>query len=285
MSPPLRRTILAAGLAVGALRFAFRPDAVSPAGAALFLGEILLLFALALRYARRVERTPPLAIAGFLAGLLALVGTAEIVSMKSGLLGGGYAYGAPILDPAIGGVPLLVLLAWALFGLLSGMTTRVLLGERPPRRPGDPARPPALWLAIPVNGVIMLGIDLAVEWHFSGAAGFWSWRPEEGSRALIDGVPAGNFILWFLVGCAVPLLEKVTGMGPRGRKGVEAARFALRTAPALGYALLLAAGIPLDLAASAPLGALACSAGCVAVTARLGGLARAARRRDLKASG
>lgn len=285
MSRSARWTVLAAGLAAGALRFAVRPDAASPAGAALFLGEILILFALALRYARLVEGTPPLAIAGFLAGLLVLVGAAEAVSMKSGLLGGGYAYRAPILSPGIGGVPLLVLLAWALFGLLSGMTTRVLLSERPPRRPGESAQPPALGLAVFVNGAVMLGIDLAVEWHFSGAAGFWSWRPEKGSRALIDGVPAGNFLLWFLVGCAVPLLEKAAGLGPRGRKGAEAAGFALRAAPAFGYALLLAAGIPLDLAAAAPLGALACGAGCAAVTVRLAGLRRAGRRPGLRASG
>ncbi len=280
MSIKTRWMILAAGLAAGAFKFALHPDAASPAGAALFLGEILILLALALRYAALVEGRPGLRTAAFLALLTILVWAAEAVSMKTGFLGGGYSYGAAVLDPGIGGVPLLVLLSWALFGLLSGSVTRVLAGEN---------RFPSLGLAALANGVVMLGIDLAVEWHFSGAAGFWAWGTNQaagtGGATLLDGIPPGNFLLWFAVGCAVPVLERLTGAESRGPRGDSKPGFSLRASPALGFALLLFAGIFLDLAAGAPIGALACGAGFLAVAARLVRLKRSAGREDVRLSG
>jgi uncharacterized membrane protein len=284
-----RRALLAAGLsaglAAGALRFVLRPDAASPAGAALFVSEVLILFALGLRYAIRVESRRAFRTAAFLTCLVILVWAAETVSMKTGLLGGGYIYGAALLRPGLGGVPLLVLLSWALFGLLSGSITRVLVGEAPRDRSGRPSRLPALGLAVLVNGAVMLGIDLAVEWHFSGAAGFWTWRSAEGSPMLLNGIPPGNFILWFAVGCVVPLVERLTGAEGRESQGESKPEILLRTAPALGFALLLFAGVFLDLAAGAPIGALACGAGFLAVAARLVRLSRPARRGRFRVSG
>ena len=132
----------------------------------------------------------------------------------------------------------------------------------------------------------MLGIDLAVEWHFSGAAGFWAWRPATEGSPLIDGIPPGNFLLWFAVGCAVPVLERLAGAAlGRGPRGDAKPEFLLRVSPALGFALLLAAGAFLDLGAGAPIGALACGAGFLAVAARLFRLKRTDRRESVRASG
>ncbi|MGB9005970.1 MAG: hypothetical protein WCB96_09620, partial [Candidatus Aminicenantales bacterium] len=122
---------------------------------------------------------------------------------------------------------------------------------------------------------VMLGIDLAVEWHFSGAAGFWTWHPAEGVTPTLSGVPAGNFLLWFAVGCAVPFVESLAGAD---RREERAAGFLLRASPALGFALLLFAGTLLDLATGATAGALACLTGLVAVTARLVRLRAQARQ-------
>lgn len=285
-----RRAILAAGIAAGlvagAAHFIVHPGTEEPAGAALFVGEVLLLSALGLYYAIWVEGRRKARIALFLACLVLLAWSIEAVALRSGLLGGGYSYRAKLLQPGLGGVPLMVLLAWALFGLLSSSITRFLLNGVAARTPCAPPRLPALGLAMLVNGAVMLGIDLAVEWHFSGAAGFWAWKPPAGGPAyLLDGVPWGNFLLWAAVGVAAQALERLTGTVASASAPAGAAGFPLRAAPALGFALLLAVGAPLNLAAGAPGGALACGAGFLAVAARLAVLVRARGRGNLRAFG
>ncbi|GEM_PF-1413874 len=234
---------------IGAFAVLFIGSAVSyvllgrfdrPESTGLLLGMSGFLFIFTFVYIRFMEDVTPDKWIGFSMVIWFLGWLVENVSQRSGLLGGYYHYDyAKLHALSLGSVPLLVPTIWLLFSLLVGSISHYL-NDRPEFMNKERQVRFLSWKYFErslISGGLMLSIDFAIEWHFSSVAGFWKWRIETGPS--LDGIPIGNFILWFGVGFLIPTLEKGTGVP--ARNFLREDRF-LRALPALGLCVLLGAG-------------------------------------------
>lgn len=137
--------------------------------------------------------TPPRGILFLL--LAATAGLAfEIVGLRfETMFGGQYHYHAP--DPALWGVPVAIVLYWAVFIYTGYSVVTSFLCWQGRRKP-DIRRPEVGFLGglVLLDGLVTVAIDLFLD-PLQVRAGHWSWT----AGGPYFGVPIGNFVGWFFV--------------------------------------------------------------------------------------
>jgi len=114
-----------------------------------------------------------------LLGVAALGFAVEVIGIRSGLPFGSYSYTA-VLQPQIFGVPVVMAFAWMV--LVAGIK-QTLQGFGLTR-----------WLEVLLAALWMTAIDLVIDPLAANLLGYWRW----GSPGNYYGIPAGNFVGWFL---------------------------------------------------------------------------------------
>ncbi|HKP10510.1 MAG TPA: carotenoid biosynthesis protein [Blastocatellia bacterium] len=137
--------------------------------------------------------------------LAAAVGlVAEIVGSKTGLIFGGYGY-TDALGPRLLAVPVVMASAWM---VLVGYVREML-------RPFELSWPAEVVIA----AAWMTAIDLLIDPLAAGPLGYWRWA----APGAYYGVPARNFLGWFLVSLLIFALVK--GFAERGHSRNSIAQF------------------------------------------------------------
>ena len=123
---------------------------------------------------------------------------AELVGVTTGFPFGRYSYS---LQPQVGGVPLLVPLAWAMMLWPTLVVVRRLLPGRVVSRAA-------------VGGIALAGWDLFLDPQMI-RAGYWHWAGGQGP--VLNGVPLVNTLGWLVVGTVlVCVLDVLTPSIPDG---------------------------------------------------------------------
>jgi uncharacterized membrane protein len=147
---------------------------------------------------RAAARWGPSRAAGALAAIGAGSLVVERVGARTGVPFGRYHY-TPALRPQIGGVPVVVPLAWAAMALPAREVATAALGER--ASPG--------WRVI-VGAAALTAWDLFLDPQMV-AEGYWRWA----RRGTYRGIPTSNFAGWMATGLAVmAVLEGVLPPAP-----------------------------------------------------------------------
>jgi putative membrane protein len=129
---------------------------------------------------------------GWAAGLVLVTGggglLAEAVGLRTGLPFGDYTYatGSESLGPTVLDVPVVVPLAWTM------MAYPVFLAARRMTRR----------FVAPAGGFGLAAWDVFLDPQMV-ADGRWTWADPTPALPGVEGVPAGNFLGWFLVGTAM----------------------------------------------------------------------------------
>jgi len=225
---------------------------------------VAVLFLSHLGYTRRVEGRPLLRLVPYSAFLWFAAGTMEAVGIRSGL----YLYEDTALSAfRLGPVPVLIPTIWMLLCWLAESISEFLFAFDRGRKESRAARCLA-------SAWIMLSFALAMEWQLSRRIGLWSWADaHRGPR--LDGVPLYNFLIWFAVGLAAPLLADLF-RAPAIRYRTES-RF-VRSLPVIGFGWALLGGAVMNFSCGFPT-AGAVTLGSLVVLAAI--LFRGARRRRL----
>jgi hypothetical protein len=228
----------------------------------ILLGALSLTFIFAaLRHMANVEGRRPFRMLPV--SILFWLGTwlAEEILLHTGLPGGRYTYGTALLARIrIGTVPLIVPTLWTAFGWMA--SSIVAAGGRVPAASLDQvgggrpysARHRGVLRHGFQGGLVFVSIAFAVEWHFSRAAGFWTWQAID-SRFALDGVPIANFFLWFAVGYFAVGLGPIVHAPPI-RYGDAALYY--RRLPVYGLCALLVAGSVMNFAKGIVFGGWGC---------------------------
>jgi Carotenoid biosynthesis protein len=247
--------------------------------------QALVLFICALHHMKNVEGRDPGEFIRFSLLIWVAAWVVEFLALKTGFLGAYYHYKpSRLLSFGSRGVPIIVPTAWLIFSVLDSSISHFLF-ENFKVRQRAPWRP---WFSLLVksclSGWVMLSLGFSVEWHFSQIARFWNWRPVGDAVSVPEGVPAGNFILWFSFGLLLPLFERITHTPKFEYKSPG---FFRQASPSLGFGILLSAGLWLNLANNFFLGAVFCSVSLVLLASFLisFGQIRARRLRESLARG
>lgn len=125
----------------------------------------------------------------------AITGLVEGVGVRTGIPFGRYRY-TGVLRPEIGGVPLLVPLAWFAMAVPARDTALATLDERASRasRPAPANR----WARIVAGAAALTAWDLFLDPQMVGE-GYWAWA----RRGRYRGIPLTNYAGWFATGLAV----------------------------------------------------------------------------------
>jgi hypothetical protein len=165
---------------------------------ALLVAPAALLFLSHIRYTWKVEGRPFLKILPYSAALWSFTWFLEL----TGVWGGFYRYEKSALGTVLlAGVPVLIPTVWMIFCWLAESIVEFLFA------PGRRSRSVGLVRAL-ASAWVLTAIALALEWQFSKAIGVWRWI-EAGGGWRIDGVPAVNFLIWFIVGLAAPPIARL----------------------------------------------------------------------------
>ncbi|ADP80391.1 carotenoid biosynthesis protein [Pseudofrankia inefficax] len=125
---------------------------------------------------------------------------AEVVGLRTGWPFGRYAY-TNGLGPEIGGVPVIIPLAWSMMAypaLLFGRHAATTI-----RGPG----PAGQAVTALVGGTLLAGWDLFLDPRMV-AEGFWAWAPSDGPG--LNGIPLTNTAGWLVVGTVlVAVLDRL----------------------------------------------------------------------------
>jgi putative membrane protein len=103
----------------------------------------------------------------------------EVIGVRSGLPFGAYSY-TGVLQPQLLGVPVVMAFAWM-----------VLVASIKQTLQGADLSP---WLEVPLAALWMTAIDLVIDPLAANLLGYWHWR----TAGSYYGVPASNFVGWFL---------------------------------------------------------------------------------------
>jgi hypothetical protein len=200
----------------------------------LLIAPAVLLFFSQIRYTRIIEGRRLLRLLPYSAAVWAFTWAIEAAGVRSGL----YRYQDVVLNAfRLGPVPLLIPTVWMLFCWLAESITEYLFGiDRGLRWSGLRRSLASAW--------ILVSIAFTLEWHFSRFIGLWSWA-EASAGLRIDGIPLINFLIWFAVGLAAPLLADLT-RAPVIRYRTD--NGFLRALPAIGFGLTLAINAVLNFA-------------------------------------
>lgn len=195
---------------------------------------VLLLAGGALAFAAGTHG-PRRAVAAFAAAAAAGY-TAEWAGVRTGLPFGEYDY-TGALWPQVGGVPVIVALAWGGMGLAAHATAAAILSGRtaPPASPAIPGHSPVSGTPAAPNrpaaptrgrtaapggrvGRVVVGAGALTAWDLfldpqMTRLGLWSWA----EPGLYRGIPAGNFAGWLLVSLLVMALIDVVVADPAAR--------------------------------------------------------------------
>jgi putative membrane protein len=150
--------------------------------------------------------------ARYLTLTVALGLVAEVVGLRTGWPFGRYAY-TNGLGPEIGGVPVIIPLAWSMMAypaLLFGRRAATIRG------PGAAGRA----VTALVGGMLLAGWDLFLDPRMV-AEGFWAWAPSDGPG--LNRIPLTNTAGWLVVGTVlVAVLDRLPDP-TSGRAGNSAA--------------------------------------------------------------
>lgn len=102
----------------------------------------------------------------------------EVIGVATGFPFGAYAY-ADRIGPTIGGVPLIIPLAWTMLGYPALVVARLITAGR--------------WLGIGLGAVALAAWDLYLDPQMV-AEGYWQWFGT--GPHLIGSVPATNYLAW-----------------------------------------------------------------------------------------
>jgi hypothetical protein len=221
-------SILTAAVIILGLGYFIRGRFESKASQIFLLLPIAFLFTSHIRYMDRVEGRSFRRLLRYSLALLASTWIIEAIGVWSGL----YQYEKTVLGALrLGPVPLLIPCIWVLFGWLAASIVHFLWG----RGAGKSADLP-LALESLATAWVLVSMAFAIEWHFSRLIGLWNWS-QAGGGWTIDGVPAVNFLIWFVVGLISPILQRI-GRAPRIEYRSSSAF--LQCLPVLGFGLVLA---------------------------------------------
>jgi uncharacterized membrane protein len=209
------------GPSIGLNFSAFRPMLHS---LVFYLPALLVLWHLSLTLSMRRGLT--------LLGLAAGIGwLAEAVSLRVGAFFGGLYVYHPV-GTMLAGVPLIVVLYWAVF-IYTGynVTTSFLVWQGKPK----PQRLAGNWrelvLLVLLDGLAVTAIDLFMD-PIQVHVGTWHWL----NGGVYFGVPLGNFLGWFLVTVAVTgLFRGWEYLKPRPSLVADRSVYLI---PVLGYGVL-----------------------------------------------
>ncbi|QBI22076.1 carotenoid biosynthesis protein [Egibacter rhizosphaerae] len=192
----------------------------------------------------------------FAVGLVAIAGgiglMAELVGVATGFPFGAYEY-AGRLGPSVGGVPLVIPLAWTMMAYPAYCVARRLVGQRPT-------------LGVPLAAWALTAWDLYLDPQMV-AEGHWRWT---GDAPALLGIPLSNYAGWLLVSALITAGLWALGQRGRPRDGAHTdqvltpADHVLTPADGVPYALylwvwassLLAHGVFFGLPGSAMIGGI-----------------------------
>ncbi len=238
----------------------------SKASQLFLLLPIGFLFTSHIRYMDRVEGRSFRRVLPFTLSLWACTWAIEAAGVWSGL----YHYEKTILGVVrVGPVPLLIPSIWVLFCWLASSIVHFLWGRGAGRLNELPLLAESL-----ATAWVLVSIAFAIEWHFSGLIGLWNWSEARGGWT-IDGVPAVNFLIWFVVGMISPVLQQI-GRAPRIGYRTDSAF--LQCLPVLGFGLVLAFNAGLNLVRGFPWASSLCASSVAVVGISLA--VRARRRAE-----
>jgi putative membrane protein len=141
---------------------------------------------------RAIGRWGPLR-AGLAAGSVAATTAAvERVGVRTGRLFGRYHY-SNALQPQIGGVPVIVPMAWFAMAVPAREVAAAVLGER--------ATP---WSRSVLGAAALVAWDAFLDPQMT-AEGYWEWEQHGAYR----GIPLHNYLGWFVTGLGVMALVEV----------------------------------------------------------------------------
>jgi putative membrane protein len=120
------------------------------------------------------------------ASITAATAAVEAIGSRRGLPFGRYRY-TGALRPQIGGVPVIVPLAWFAMAMPARETAHAVLGNRS-----------SLATRAVLGSAALTAWDLFLDPQMT-AEGYWSWQTNGRYR----GIPASNFAGWFVTGLAV----------------------------------------------------------------------------------
>ncbi|MDA0632122.1 carotenoid biosynthesis protein [Nonomuraea sp. MCN248] len=125
---------------------------------------------------------------------------AEVVGVLTGFPFGAYAY-SDVLWPQVGGVPLVVAVAWGGMGLAAYAVAAAIV-------------PSGGWARVCVGAAAMTAWDLFLDPQMV-RLGLWTWAADDG---FYRGIPLSNFAGWLLVSAVVMLAAgRIGGDAPPGR--------------------------------------------------------------------
>jgi hypothetical protein len=225
---------------------------------------IAFLFTSYIRYMDRVEGRSFRRLLRYSWALWSATWIIEAVGVWSGL----YHYETTVLGALrLGPVPLLIPCIWVLFCWLAASIVHFLWGRGAGRAEELPLFAESL-----ATAWVLVSMTFAIEWHFSRLIGLRNWSPVGGGWT-INGVPAVNFLIWFVVGLISPILQRI-GRAPRIEYRTSSAF--LRCLPMLGFGLVLAFTAGLNVARGFPGAGALCASSVVVL-----GIALAVRSRRL----
>ncbi|MDH2429649.1 carotenoid biosynthesis protein [Sphaerisporangium sp. TRM90804] len=224
-APAARRAFLVAGtVALGAMIVAQVLSGLEPAPVRLTSVVVLLLAAAAVAYAAAAH-TSPRAVAAF-AGTVVVGYAAEWVGIRTGFPFGEYRY-TGLLWPELGGVPVIVAVAWGGMGLASyavasavarGTTSRIVVGA-----------------------LALTSWDLFLDPQMI-RLGLWAWAEPGPYR----GVPVSNFAGWLLVSVLVmALIGKILTNPGHAAPGLVALYTVMAVMETIGFAAVFTPPDPL----------------------------------------
>jgi len=235
-----------------------------------------ILLICAWRYMKNVEGRNPARLIRFSLLVWGAAWAFEYLALETGFLGAFYQYNAlHFLSFGPGGVPLIVPMAWLIFGYLDGSITHFLFERFQAKRKAHFSISMEFLSKSLISGWVMLSLGISVEWHFSHIARFWNWRPEGSPDPVLGGIPLGNFILWFCFGLLIPQFERMTGAAKLRDKSPSPF---LQALPTLGFGVLLLVGFCMNLAYGFFLGTIFSAASIIVLGAFLAPLLQVPER-------
>ncbi|WP_245789688.1 carotenoid biosynthesis protein [Streptosporangium canum] len=179
---------------------------------------VLLLVASALAFAAAIH-TFPRAVTALTASMVAGY-VAEWVGTRTGLPFGDYGY-TGLLRPQLGGVPVIVALAWGGMGLAAHATAAAAA-------PGNRAA------RVVLGALALTAWDLFLDPQMI-RLGLWTWH----DPGLYRGVPISNFAGWLVVSLLVMVLIEVIVADPGARSaGLVAIYTVMAFMETLGFAVV-----------------------------------------------
>ncbi|MEU8266356.1 carotenoid biosynthesis protein [Sphaerisporangium sp. NPDC049002] len=202
---------------------------------------VLLLAVGAVAFAAAVHGLPR-AVTAF--ALVVAVGyAAESIGIRTGIPFGPYRY-TDVLWPQLGGVPVIVALAWGGMGLAAHAVAVMVAPGNPrtsptPETPGPtipPAAPARMNLGAPariaVGALALTSWDLFLDPQML-RLGLWAWDEPGPYR----GVPVSNFVGWVIVSLVVmTLLDKI--LHEAGNAGLVAVYAVMAVMETVGFAVV-----------------------------------------------